>query len=442
MIDRAHGRSGPHAGAPRAAAVLHRHRGAARRGAERGHRSTTSTATTSTISSRWSTPTCASARARPSAPRRSSSARSASSWPAPGRRRGDSHHRVAARAAGGDPPAREMRSDADAGCPTPRRSSASAIEALSTAIVNKILHAPITKLRESLARAAPGRSLDWSWSTSCSGLGRTRVIRLGTRASALALVQAREVADRPACRAARRSRSSRCAPRATGAPGAPLAVRRRQGTVRAGDRGRAARKRRSTSAVHSLKRSAGRAARRAHARRLSAARRCARRPRGARTGTRAHDLPPGAVVGTSSPRRRALLCRRGPISTSSRLRGNVDTRLRKLERRRVRRLIVLAAAGPAASRADAGPRECPRSRGRSSPPSGRGSSALEARVRRSRPRAVTRPRSTTRHARLRAGRSARACGRLGALVQHADRVLTPPYWRGDALRADGARGQQ
>ena len=41
--------------------------------------STTSTATTSTISSRWSTPTCASARARPSGPRRSSSARSASS---------------------------------------------------------------------------------------------------------------------------------------------------------------------------------------------------------------------------------------------------------------------------------------------------------------------------------------------------------------------------
>ncbi len=60
--------------------------------------------------------------------------------------------------------------------------------------------------------------------------------------------------------------------------------------------------------------------------------------------TRDGELPPGAVVGTSSLRRRAQLLRSRPAITVSDLRGNVDTRLRKLEAGEVDGL-VLAAAG-------------------------------------------------------------------------------------------------
>jgi hydroxymethylbilane synthase len=42
------------------------------------------------------------------------------------------------------------------------------------------------------------------------------------------------------------------------------------------------------------------------------------------------ELPPGAVVGTASPRRQALLKRLRPDLTVAPLRGNVETRLRKL----------------------------------------------------------------------------------------------------------------
>ena len=72
-------------------------------------RSTTCTATTSTTSSRSSTRTSASARARRSAPRRSSSARSAKFVGPPARRRGDPDHRVAARAARGASAPAEVR---------------------------------------------------------------------------------------------------------------------------------------------------------------------------------------------------------------------------------------------------------------------------------------------------------------------------------------------
>ncbi|HVY00436.1 MAG TPA: hydroxymethylbilane synthase [Pseudorhodoplanes sp.] len=43
------------------------------------------------------------------------------------------------------------------------------------------------------------------------------------------------------------------------------------------------------------------------------------------------DLPPGASVGTSSPRRQALVKRIRPDIATTLLRGNVETRLRKLE---------------------------------------------------------------------------------------------------------------
>lgn len=50
----------------------------------------------------------------------------------------------------------------------------------------------------------------------------------------------------------------------------------------------------------------------------------------ARDGMRLNDLPPGAVVGTGSPRRHAQLIDRRPDLTVVDLRGNVDTRLARV----------------------------------------------------------------------------------------------------------------
>ena len=55
-------------------------------------------------------------------------------------------------------------------------------------------------------------------------------------------------------------------------------------------------------------------------------------------------LPPGAVVGTASPRRQALVKRLRPDVTAATLRGNVETRLRKLEAGEVD-ATLLAVAG-------------------------------------------------------------------------------------------------
>jgi len=55
-------------------------------------------------------------------------------------------------------------------------------------------------------------------------------------------------------------------------------------------------------------------------------------------------MPPGAIIGTSSPRRRALVLAARPDLTVEPLRGNVDTRLRKLESGACD-ATVLAAAG-------------------------------------------------------------------------------------------------
>ena len=63
-----------------------------------------------------------------------------------------------------------------------------------------------------------------------------------------------------------------------------------------------------------------------------------------RTGGTLAKLPPGAVVGTSSPRRRAQLARLRPDLRFTDLRGNVTTRLRKV-REGVVDATVLAAAG-------------------------------------------------------------------------------------------------
>jgi hydroxymethylbilane synthase len=60
--------------------------------------------------------------------------------------------------------------------------------------------------------------------------------------------------------------------------------------------------------------------------------------------TRLQDLPRGAVVGTSSLRRQAQLCASRPDLKITALRGNVDTRLRKLDAGDMQ-AIVLACAG-------------------------------------------------------------------------------------------------
>jgi hydroxymethylbilane synthase len=60
--------------------------------------------------------------------------------------------------------------------------------------------------------------------------------------------------------------------------------------------------------------------------------------------TRIHDLPRGAVVGTSSLRRQAQLLKLRPDIRIEALRGNVDTRLRKLDAGGMD-AIVLACAG-------------------------------------------------------------------------------------------------
>jgi hydroxymethylbilane synthase len=60
--------------------------------------------------------------------------------------------------------------------------------------------------------------------------------------------------------------------------------------------------------------------------------------------TRLQDLPRGAVVGTSSLRRQAQLCAARPDLRITALRGNVDTRLRKLDAGDMQ-AIVLACAG-------------------------------------------------------------------------------------------------
>ena len=59
---------------------------------------------------------------------------------------------------------------------------------------------------------------------------------------------------------------------------------------------------------------------------------------------RIEDLPPGAVVGTSSLRREAQLRAMFPYLAVSSLRGNLDTRLRKLDEGQYD-AIILAAAG-------------------------------------------------------------------------------------------------
>jgi hydroxymethylbilane synthase len=88
------------------------------------------------------------------------------------------------------------------------------------------------------------------------------------------------------------------------------------------------------------------------------------------------ELPEGAVVGTSSLRRRSQLLARRPDLRVEDLRGNVDTRLRRLSEGRYD-AVVLAAAGLARLGVDDG---VPIAPGEMTPAGGQGCLAVEARI--------------------------------------------------------------
>jgi hydroxymethylbilane synthase len=62
-----------------------------------------------------------------------------------------------------------------------------------------------------------------------------------------------------------------------------------------------------------------------------------------RGGERLRDLTPGARIGTESPRRRAFILAARPDLVLAEMRGNVDTRLRKLDSGTVDGLVMAAA---------------------------------------------------------------------------------------------------
>jgi hydroxymethylbilane synthase len=154
------------------------------------------------------------------------------------------------------------------------------------------------------------------------------VIRVATRASALAMAQARSVAERLMAAGARvdivpmRTEGDRLADaRLAAVGGKGLFVREIEEAVLRGD---------ADVAVHSLKDlpaeqpaglCLGAFPERADARDVLVTRQAARFV----------DLPAGAVLATSSPRRRALALALRPDVVVEPIRGNVDTRLRKLE---------------------------------------------------------------------------------------------------------------
>jgi hydroxymethylbilane synthase len=90
------------------------------------------------------------------------------------------------------------------------------------------------------------------------------------------------------------------------------------------------------------------------------------------------DMPPGAVVGTSSLRREAQLHARYPYLAVTPLRGNLDTRLRKLDEGQFDAIILAAAGADAPRSRPAHPR---RAAGEDSlPAAGQGALGIEALV--------------------------------------------------------------
>jgi hydroxymethylbilane synthase len=165
------------------------------------------------------------------------------------------------------------------------------------------------------------------------------VIRIGTRASVLALAQARSVAAAlgPADVeiVPMRTEGDRLADaRLAVVGGKGLFVREIEDALLRGD---------IDAAVHSLK---DLPADQPSGLTLAAfpAREDARDVLVARQPATLHTLAPGARIGTSSPRRRALLLSMRPDLVVEPIRGNVDTRLRKLADGAFD-AVVLAAAG-------------------------------------------------------------------------------------------------
>jgi hydroxymethylbilane synthase len=168
-----------------------------------------------------------------------------------------------------------------------------------------------------------------------------RVVRLGTRASALALAQARVVGTRleqMGCTVEivpmHTEGDRRVDARLTEVGGKGLFVREIEEALLAAD---------IDVAVHSLK---DLPALLPDGLVLAAfpEREDARDVLVTRRPVRFADLPAGAAVGTSSPRRRAIVLSLRPDLDVQPLRGNVDTRLRKLQEGAAH-AIVLAAAG-------------------------------------------------------------------------------------------------
>ena len=230
------------------------------------------------------------------------------------------------------------------------------IEAIARAVMSRLLHEPTIRLRslseerghaslelvrelfglrEDAPRRRSARRRSWRRSTSLAPPPRA-LMRIGTRASALALAQARarrrSIAGRPArpCRDRpdRHSRRSRV--------GRRKAHRKPARTSRAGSQ--------SSSVRCCAARSTSRCTppRTSPASRVDGLALVAAPPRAgaedALCGAPSLEaLAPGARVGTSSVRRVAqLLAAREDLEPVA-IRGNVDTRLAKLEQRRARR---------------------------------------------------------------------------------------------------------
>ncbi len=83
-----------------------------------------------------------------------------------------------------------------------------------------------------------------------------------------------------------------------------------------------------------------------------------------------HTLPAGGRIGTASPRRRAQILALRPDVTFVEIRGNIDTRLKKLEQGQCDALVLAAAGLDRLKRAEWGPpavfsrRDVPRPRPR------------------------------------------------------------------------------
>ena len=183
-------------------------------------------------------------------------------------------------------------------------------------------------------------------------MAQSAALRIGTRGSPLALVQARAVRDRLAAALGRDAGHDR----AQGHPHHRRHHRRpaagrggRQGPVHQGDRGGAAarrhRPRRAFGQGHADA-PAGRLADRGLSRARRPAR-CVHQQQGEDAST---DLPHGAKVGTASLRRQAIMKRTRPDLDVAPLRGNVETRLRKLDDGEAD-AIILGARRPEAARA-------------------------------------------------------------------------------------------